>query len=304
MKIIAGFVLFNPDKDRFEECLGNALSLFDEIILFDNVGNQQAYENIDNRVTYITEGENKGLAHALVSIMEMAKERGADWVVTLDQDTVLPENLVSEFKKYSDLPKAAIIAPQVVDKRRPYQKVEDCNLPIQETDFAITSASFTNVEIYDKLGGFDEWLFVDFIDNDYCKRALIEGFKIYRMNNVVIDQEFGKIKLKSPKKVAFYMWLSKVLHNKNVAKLTYSKVVSPLRVYFVHRNLLYLNKQFKNYGGIGYDNFYCKSFLGFLFYFSLPSFVRAQSKLKVLKAIIKGLHDGVKSPNNIFEIMR
>ena len=99
MKIIAGFVLFNPDKDRFEECLGNALSLFDEIILFDNVGNQQAYENIDNRVTYITEGENKGLAHALVSIMEMAKERGADWVVTLDQDTVLPENLVSEFKK-------------------------------------------------------------------------------------------------------------------------------------------------------------------------------------------------------------
>lgn len=301
MKIIAGFVLFNPDKDRFDECLGKALSLFDEIILYDNVGNQQVYENIDDRVTYITEGENKGLAHALVAIMAMAKDRGADWVVTLDQDTVLPENLVSEFKKYSDLPKAAIIAPQVVDKRRPYQKVEDCNQSIQETDFAITSASFTNVEIYEKLGGFDEWLFVDFIDNDYCKRALIEGYKIYRMNDVVIDQEFGKISLKAPWKVKFYMWLSKVTRNKNVVKLTYNKVVSPLRVYFVHRNLLYLNKKFKNYGGIGYENFYCKSFPGFLFYFSLPSFVRAQAKIKVLKSIIKGLIDGVKSPNNILK---
>lgn len=299
MKIIAGFVLFNPNKVRFEECLRKALLLFDEIILFDNVGNQQIYENIDDRVSYITEGDNKGLAHALISIMKMAKNRGADWVVTLDQDTVLPENLVSEFMKYSNLPKAAIIAPQVIDKRRPYQKIEQCSDAIQEIDFAITSASFTNVEIYDKIGGFDEWLFVDFIDNDYCKRALIEDFKIYRLNNVVIDQEFGKIELKSPIKVKFFLWLSKVTNNKNIAKLTYKKSVSPLRVYFVHRNLLYLNKKYRNYGGIGYENFFCHSFLGFLFYFSLPSLVRGKQKCKIFKAICKGLYDGFRSNPNI-----
>lgn len=302
MKIVAGFVLFNPDEDRFKECLNNALSLFDEIILFDNVGNCLQYQKYDPRVTYITEGGNKGLSRALIAIMKMAKNRGADWVVTLDQDTVLPDNLVSEFTKYANLPYAAIIAPQVVDKRRPYQKVEQCTNPIQAIDFAITSASFTNVEIYEKLGGFDEWLFVDFIDNDYCKRALLEGYKIYRMNNVVIDQEFGKISLKAPWKVKFYLWLSKVTHNRNVAKFTYNKVVSPLRVYYVHRNLLYLNKKFKNYGGIGYENFYCKSFGGFLLYFSLPSFVRAQAKWSVLKSIVKGLCDGAKSPDNQFVV--
>lgn len=292
MKIIAGFVLFNPNIDRFEVCLQKALLLFDEIILFDNVGNQKRYENIDDRVSYITEGNNKGLAHALISIMEMAKKRGADWVVTLDQDTILPDNLVSEFMKYSNLPKAAIIAPQVVDKRRLYQRAENCIQPVQEIDFAITSASFTNLEIYEKLGGFDEWLFVDFIDNDYCKRVILEGFKIYRLNNVVIDQEFGKIELKSPIKVKFFLWLSKVTKNKNIAKLTYNKTVSPLRVYFVHRNLLYLNKKFRNYGGIGYENFFCHSFLGFLFYFSLPSLVRGKQKWKIFKAICKGLYDG------------
>ncbi len=298
MKIVAGFVLFNPDENRFRECIGKAILLFDEIILYDNVGNQQKYNDFGGKVIYITEGENKGLAHALISIMSIAKERGADWVVTLDQDTSLPDNLVSEFSKYSNLPNAAIIAPQVVDRRRPYQKVEKCTKPIQEIDFAITSSSFTNLYIYEKLGGFDEWLFIDFIDNDYCKRAILNGYKIYRMNNVVIDQEFGKISLKEPWKVKFYLWLSNVTHNKNIAKLCYIKEVSPLRVYYVHRNLLYLNKKFKNYDGIGYDNFYCNSFVGFLFYFSLPSFVRAQAKVKVLKSIIKGLYDGYKSSPN------
>ena len=89
--------------------------------------------------------------------------------------------------------------------------------------------------------------------------------------------------------------LSKLLHNRNIAKLTYRKKVSPFRVYYVHRNLLYLNKKFKKYGGIGYENFYCHTFLGFLLYFSLPSFVRGQNKFKILKAILQGLYDGYKS---------
>lgn len=165
--------------------------------------------------------------------------------------------------------------------------------------FCITSASCTNIEIWDKLGGFDEFLFIDFVDNEYCKRLVLNGYKILRCNNIIIDQEFGKIQLKSPYWVKFYTRLSSILNNKNVAKLSYKKEVSPLRVYYVHRNLLYLNKKYKNYGGIGYDNFYCNSFGGFLLYFSLPSFVRASRKLLVLKAILKGLYDGFQSRANV-----
>ena len=51
-------------------------------------------------------------------------------------------------------------------------------------------------------------------------------------------------------------------------------------------------KKFRNYGGIGYENFFCHSFLGFLFYFSLPSLVRGKQKWKIFKAICKGLYDG------------
>ena len=75
-----------------------------------------------------------------------------------------------------------------------------------------------------------------------------------------------------------------------------------MRVYYVHRNLLYLNKKFKDFGGIGYHNFNCSSFIGFLFFFSLPSIVRAQEKWKVFKAVVKGFSDGYKSSAIVFKI--
>lgn len=294
MNIAAGYVLFNPDKERFLKGFQVVKNQFDKIIIFDNVGD---CENliVDDKVIYITEHQNKGIAYGLNRIMECAKLHGYEWVVTLDQDTIVPEDMVSRFSAYTTTERVAIISPQVIDKRRKYLTIEDTDVDVKDIDFCITSASCTNIEVWEKLGGFDEFLFIDFVDNDYCKRAKLSGFRILQIPSLVIDQEFGKISLKSPWKVKFYLWLSKITHNKNVAKLSYHKEVSPFRVYYIHRNLIYLNKKFKNFGGIGYENFYCKSFAGFLFYFTLPSIVRGKGKIGILKASINGLIDGAKS---------
>ena len=227
--------------------------------------------------------------------MEKAIHLGYSWLVTLDQDTLLPDNLLESYQQYIHEKDVAIFSPQVIDKRRKYLKIENMAEDLLEIDFCITSASCTNLNIWKQLNGFDEWLFIDFIDNDYCKRVRLSGYKIMRLNKVVINQQFGDIKLKSPRAVQFYLKLSEILHNKNIAKLSYRKRVSPLRVYYVHRNLLYLNKKFAKYGGIGYENFYCNSFFGFLIYFTLPSLVRAHKPISVLKAIIQGLRDGERS---------
>lgn len=294
MKIAAGYVLFRPNIARFKEGLKIVLEQFDEVIVFDNVGDMETLLCNNESVTYLTERTNKGIAYALNAIMRKAKDKGIDWLVTLDQDTIIPQNTCNTFLDYIGLDNVAIISPQVIDKRRLYLHVDEKEGAI-DVDFCITSGSCTNVAIWDKIGGFDDWLFIDFVDNDYCKRVKIEGYRIMQIPSLMIDQEFGHISLKSPNIVKFYMWLSKLTKNKNIAKLTYKKQVSPLRVYYVHRNLLYLNKKFKDSGGIGYENFYCKSFLGFLFYFTLPSIVRGQEKIKILKAIIKGFQDGYKA---------
>ena len=294
MNIVAGYVLYNPDRERFLQGFQIVKKQFDKIIIFDNVGDCEKLI-VDDNVIYITEHQNKGIAYGLNRIMECAKLYGYEWVVTFDQDTIVPENMASRFSAYTTTERVAIISPQVIDKRRKYLTIDDTGVEVKDVDFCITSASCTNVEIWGDLGGFDEFLFIDFVDNDYCKRAKLVGFRILQIPSLVIDQEFGKISLKSPWKVKFYLWLSKITHNKNVAKLTYKKVVNPMRVYYIHRNLLYLNKKFKDVGGIGYDNFYCKSFVGFLFYFTLPSIVRGQDKINIIKAVFKGLRDGYRS---------
>lgn len=299
MKIAAGIVLYNPERSRFEECLSGILKQVDIVILFDNVGNQDFYPKYDTRIVYKTEYCNKGVAYALNNIIQEAQERGYEWIITLDQDTILPTNIVSEFSKYFSIPNVAILAPQVIDKRRKYLQINSSKEEITDVDFCITSASCTNIKIWEEIGKFDEWLFIDFVDNDYCKRVKQKGLRILQLTNIVIDQEFGKITLKSPRTVKFFLWLSKITRNKNIAKLSYKKFVNPLRVYYVHRNLIYLNKKFKNYGGIGYENFYCKSFMGFLLYFTLPSIVRAQNKIQTIKAAITGLYDGFKSKPQI-----
>lgn len=290
-RIAAGYVLFQPDIERFKKSLHIVLDQVDEVIVFDNDGNQRDLFS-DDFVVYLTEGQNKGIAYALNRIMERAKEDKCDWVITLDQDTYLPKDMITYLKKYVNENNVAIICPQVIDKRRKYLQVKKGKDDFIDVDFCITSASCTNLNIWEELGGFDEWLFIDFVDNDFCKRIKLEGYRIIQLQNLVIDQEFGKITPKSPKWVDFYLWLSRITHNKNIAKLSYHKEVSPLRVYYVHRNLLYLNKKFENCGGIGYDNFYCKSFWGFLFYFTLPSIVRGHEKFKIIKATIRGLRDG------------
>ena len=300
-RIIAGIVLFKPEKERLKNCIEAIIRLELNIIVFDNVGDsKELVSEYGERIIYLTKNKNLGIAYALNRIMEKAEKMGYEWVITMDQDTIIAGNMLSEYKKCISLyDNVAIVCPQVIDRRRVYMSLSNENKVFVETNYCITSASCTNIAIWRELGCFDEWLFIDFVDGDFCKRININGFKILRCNNVVIDQEFGNIKLKKQWKVDFYMWLSRTTRNKNVAKLTYKKNVSPLRVYYVHRNLLYLNKKYENYGGIGYRNFNCNSFVGFLVYFTLPSFVRATKKIEVAKAIIKGFREGRKGSKMI-----
>lgn len=60
--------------------------------------------------------------------------------------------------------------------------------PVEEfIDFCITSASCTNLAVWKEVGGFDERLFIDLVDNEFCKRLIVSGYKILRLNNLVLD---------------------------------------------------------------------------------------------------------------------
>lgn len=292
-KIAAGIVLYQPDIIRLEKCIENLKKQVDRIYVFDN--SEKRIKINDAPIVYMTEDKNKGISYALNKIMKKAKMDGFNWVLTMDQDSIIPDGMISGFeeciKRHSDV---GIICPQVIDKRRVYS-VAQRNKEEIYVDFCITSASCTSIEAWEECGKFDEWLFIDLVDNEFCKRIRLSGYKILRLNEWVLDQEFGKIIPKSECKQKFWLVVSKLLHNQNFAKFSYKKFVSPLRVYYTNRNIIYVNKKLRKYGHIGYENYNCKGYLGFVISFMIPSILRAQDKKAVLKATIKGICDGRKS---------
>lgn len=290
--IAAGIVLFNPQKERLEESLRRLKEQAEAIYIFDN---STTPNNAYAGVTYLSEKRNCGIAYALNRIMEQAKADGYNWLITMDQDSLIPDGMIRGFEESIQTHEnVGIVCPQVIDKRRAYLQIED-NFMEEYVGFCITSASCTSIEAWENCGKYDEWMFIDLVDNDFCKRITLRGYKILRLNKWVLDQEFGKIVPKSQKKQDFWIRVSQILHNQNFAKFSYKKFVSPLRVYYTNRNILYLNKKMKKYGPVGYENYHCKGYWGYIFSFMIPSILRAQEKGKVLKATIKGIQDGLHS---------
>ena len=290
--IAAGVVIYNPDDpERFNKSLACVLTQFSRVYLFDNSTKKVRLPSFGTNVTYITEHRNLGIAYALNRMMERAEQDGFQWLVTMDQDSILPDGMIEAYEAHIHDADVAIICPQVIDKRRVYMTVK--TEPTEEfVDECITSGSCTSIEAWKKLGKFDEWLFIDLVDNEFCKRAVVSGYKILQLNSFVMNQEFGKIIPKSEKTIRFWLRMANLLHNKNFAKFSYKKYVSPARVYYTNRNIIYVNRKLSDYGPVAYQNYNCKGYLGFWISFNAPSFLRAQDKRAVLKAISKGRKEG------------
>lgn len=290
-KIVAGVVLFNPGE-RTLNCLSSLHRQVERIYVFDNSVDQIEIQLPDN-IVYLSEGKNKGIAYALNKIMERAKTDGYRWVLTMDQDSILPDGMVRDFSRYLSRPKIGIVCPQVIDKRRKYMETKHGD-DEEYVKKCITSSSCTSIDIWEKIGKFDEWLFIDLVDDEFCKRMTVSGYKILKLNKWVLDQEFGKIEPKSERVQKFWIKVSKVLHNQNFAKFSYRKSVSPMRVYYTCRNIIYVNRKMKKYGNTAYKNYNCKNYLGFVICFIWPSILRADKKMDVVKAAWNGTRDGCK----------
>ncbi len=298
-KVAAGIVLYNPDEERFMDALNSIYKQVNIVYVFlnspcDSLRNKILYEN----VKFIGTGKNIGLAKALNCIMlEASKNKELEWVITMDQDSIVPYNFVESISNKFNEKDIAIICPQVIDKRRAYM-IPQKSSKFEYINRCITSSSCTRIEAWNSVGRYDENLYIDLIDNDFCKRLIILNWKILRINNIILDQQYGDIERKSKWKVDIIMFISKLVKNKNlstnIAKLTYKKNVNPQRVYFTNRNIIYLNRKFKKYGGIGYECYSCNTYLGFCITFSLASLIRGKNKIKILKAIINGIKDGKK----------
>lgn len=191
--IVAGITLFQPDLDRLKENIDAIINQVDDVVCIDN-GSNNISEIKDllkqyDKISLIENGENVGIAKALNQMFIYAKEKGHEWVLTLDQDSVCPDNITSEYKKHLSIDKLGMLCPLVDDRN--YVNVEEQNGDIEEVQRCITSASLVPVTVWESVGGFLEELFIDFVDHDFCAKLQENGYKIVRVNSVHLLHEIG-----------------------------------------------------------------------------------------------------------------
>lgn len=283
----AGVVLYNPELERLKENIEAIAPQVHVVYCFNNgVKNEKAIKDMlssYSNVLIIGEGKNLGIATALNRLIEQADKDGIEWLLTLDQDSVVSCNMIEKMSSLTKNENAAIICPLVEDVRRKNEKPVQSNKSIEDVDFCITSGSLMNVKTTLKVGGFDDYLFIGLVDDEICYRIKINGYRIIRNNDVVLNHELGNLIPSKHEKL--WLTLGKISHCKSIEKLSYKREVSPMRLYYATRNMVYLREKYKDYTGEAYWNKrICVN--------SLSSYVRSGFRLNVLKAIVDGYNKG------------
>lgn len=49
------------------------------------------------------------------------------------------------------------------------------------------------MEAYKKIKGFNNELFIDTVDTDFCYRLLLNGYRIIQLKNIYLDHQLGNI---------------------------------------------------------------------------------------------------------------
>lgn len=158
-------------------------------------------------VVLMAPGENLGVASALNRGAEWARAGGCEWIVTFDQDSMPRAGMIAAlWAGHLELPSAKVIGPAIEEpgfasssyrwiRRHPrfgwlFQRV--CrDARVDAVTMVITSGSLIELSLWVEVGGFDEALFIDYVDVDYCLRVIRAGYRVAVAPLAVLDHHLG-----------------------------------------------------------------------------------------------------------------
>ena len=227
LKLAGVVILYHPDLSKTIENIATYTSQLNKLYLFDNsvqpsmdVSKDLAHLKIP--IEYITTGTNEGIAKRLNEASHKARQEGYDFLLTMDQDSSFKPG---DFEKYKSLIQSSNnsnVAQYGVNHQPDFTPAKD--LP-EEALALITSGSILNLSLTDKVGVFNEYFFIDFVDTEFSYRVIQNGYINLMFSNIVLNHSLGTL-----------------IEGRSLVSLKKSKRIihSPIRVFYVIRNGLYL----------------------------------------------------------------
>jgi rhamnosyltransferase len=228
-------VLYYPDEKELLRNVSSYLPFIDKLFVVDNTDQadlasvQLKLSGLQN-TEYIANKANEGIAAALNTGASMALENGYGWLLTMDQDSFFEEEQAEQYfsffeKELSNKDEVAIVSPShfrltAIANKEAYSDLVS----------VMTSGNLLRLSAWKEINGFDEKLFIDEVDHEYCYRIKKKGYRIVQMNHVFLNHQLGT------KKEGGYLG--------SIAKRPRT-IHSSRRVYFMVRNYLYVRKKYK-----------------------------------------------------------
>lgn len=203
-KVAAIIISYNPDNNLLDS-INLLINQVEKIIIVDNGSESEKKKNINlikdinnEKIKVIFNQENLGIATALNIGVKDALKQGYNWILTMDQDSKVSSNMIEKmFEVYSTIDESErkdilSIFPNFVDER--IQSIEENSEmnAYEYVDADITSGNLLKAEVFDKVGFFDDSLFIDLVDTDFCMRLNEENIKMIKVRDAILYHSLGE----------------------------------------------------------------------------------------------------------------
>jgi rhamnosyltransferase len=272
-KIAGCVVLYHPNSTVLSN-IDSYYNNIDYLIVVDNstTSDTSLINELNSffpNTVYLFLNQNAGIAAALNIACKIAVEKGYNWLLTMDQDSNFKDNQLSEMISNipiitSQFPDVGIITPQHVLHEQHIPKV---SAKYTVRNIAMTSGNLLNLYAFKECGPFNEKLFMDFVDYEYCLRLRKSNYKIIQDNAIHLNHSLGNYKIRK--------FFKQKIGNHNAQ-----------RRYYMTRNSLYVAFKYLRQD----RNFFLLALWNIVFWspFIIVSFEK--NKLSKLKSIYKGVY--------------
>ncbi|MDH0173511.1 glycosyltransferase family 2 protein [Stenotrophomonas sp. GD04145] len=240
-RVCAVIVTYGPDPELLRRVVDRVLQQVGHLVVFDNGSrgvDVEALLGAAPGISLLASPHNVGLGSALNRSYEQAQSLGFDYVLLMDQDSVLEPGMVdvlgTALVELAVNERIAAVGPQFRDARSgmlapfvrfgfPFNhKLRGGQGQRISCDFLITSGSLVPMSALRDIGAMDESLFIDNLDMDWCFRAKRSGHALYGICDAQMSHSIGEELLPSR------------------AKPDGVIVHKPFRLYFIMRNRVLL----------------------------------------------------------------
>ncbi len=282
MKTTVIYVTYNANTELLSKSINSIVTQADKVIIVDNTPNKdeklQIFKNEDVEIIYLE--DNFGIAYAQNVGIKNALEKYSEYIMLSDQDTIYPNNYISDMLKIFDIyDNVGAIAPRFIDGMKKSSDGFISLTPIIFKQFfpqsglhevmqVIASGKILNAKYLNNIGLMDENLFIDWVDLEWCWRARNKGYKIIGNADVVIEHQLGD----SSRDIRF--------REVNLR--------SPIRHYYITRNAFHLALRDKSLDTLHRITLFFKSFRYIIGY---P--ILSKPHLTHLKYVMLGFWHGI-----------